>query len=230
MTLPEARSPFQFYSRLSLRELTGLRAVTLPQLLKFLKTLPGSVIFHHTHHYLQQHHYLTPEPPNDLAVWVRDTLGEKVLGEQLASINTVEFQTIRALRERLIHTIEEYLRAHPFTHLRFAKAEEAFQFVKAISVVFPIPHQAKNLKEFAECLEAVTISSLYFHIFEARLRLERGNNDFSIWLKELGETDLAQEIASLDPYAHTMEELRQAMLRFARQRLLAYQETPSHAG
>lgn len=59
----EALKLFQFYTRLSLREATGLRAVTLSRLLKFIRTVPGSVIYHHTHHYLQQHQYLTPEPP-----------------------------------------------------------------------------------------------------------------------------------------------------------------------
>jgi len=208
--------------------LTGLRAVTLPQLLKFLKTLPGSVIFHHTHQYLQQHQYLTPEPPNDFAVWVSDVLGVETLGEKLASVNTVEFQSVRALRERLVTTIERYVRTHPLVRLHFAKPEEAFHFVKAISVVFPTPYHAKNLKEFAECLEAVTIDSLYFHIFEARLRLERGSNDFSIWLQELGEPKLAQAVASLDPYAHTMEEARQTILRLVRQRLLDFEESHPH--
>ena len=38
-------------------------------------------------------------------------------------------------------------------------------------------------------MSKVTISSLYFHIFASRLRLERPTNDFSMWLEEvLGET------------------------------------------
>ncbi|MBI4436217.1 MAG: hypothetical protein HY590_02240 [Candidatus Omnitrophica bacterium] len=224
MTLPEARTPFQFYTRLSLCELTGLRAVTLSQLLKFLQTLPGSVIFHHTHHYLQEHQYLTPEPPNDFASWVGEVLGEKKLGEELAGVNTVAFPTIRALRERLIGSIERSLRAHPFSYLRFAKPEEAFHFVKSVSVILPTPYRAKDLKEFAECVEATTLDSLYFHLFEARLRLERGRNDFSAWLEEdLSEAASAQAIASLDPYTHTMEELRQIILRLLHRRLEAFQ-------
>jgi hypothetical protein len=225
MTPPQAKEPFQFYTRLSLRELTGLRAVTISQLLRFLKMVPGSVIYHHTHHYLQQHQYLTPEPPNDFAYWVEEALGEKALGEKLASINTVEFATVRALRERIIETLEAYLRTHPLLYLRFAKEEEAFHFVKAVSVVLPTPYQAHDLREFSQRLEAVTIDSLYFHIFEARLRLERGVNDFSQWFQEaLGEEKLAQAIASLDPYTHTMEELRQTILRLVSMRILELQE------
>lgn len=216
--MPSAAEPFQFFTRLSLRESTGLRAVSVSQLVKLLKTVPGSVIFHHTHHFLQQHQYLTPEPPNDFAYWVTEVIGEKVLGEQLASVDTVQFSSIRALRERLIETIEEYLQTHPLLRLRVVQPEEAFHFIKVVSVVLPTPYRATTLAEFAEGLQAVTLDSLYFHIFEARLRLERGRNDFSNWLETLGERELAEAIASLDPYTHTMEDLRQTILHLVKAR------------
>jgi len=118
--------------------------------------------------------------------------------------------------------------------LRAARPEEAFHFLKAISVVLPTPYQAKNLREFAQGLEAVTIDSLYFHIFEARIRLERRHNDFSMWfLDSLGETDLAQAVSSLDPYSLTMEEVRQRILKLVHRRLGELQEMTSgvhHAG
>ena len=107
--LSRAPKPFRFYSSLHLRELTGLKARNIAQLLGHLKEVPGSVIYHHTHHFLQQHQYLTPEPPNDFAYWVTEVLQEKKLGERLASINTCDFGTIRALREKIISTIEPYL-------------------------------------------------------------------------------------------------------------------------
>ncbi len=222
MAVPQAREPFQFFTRLSLQESTGLRAATVPQLLTCLKTVPGSVIFHHTHHFLQAHQYLTPEPPNDFAYWVTEVLGEKVLGEELASIDTVQFHTVRALRDRLVETIERSLRARPLLRLRRAPLNEALYFMKSISVVLPTDSRATNLQEFAACLETVTIDSLYYHIFEARLRLEKERNDFSCWFEEsLGETALARAVNGLDPYTYTMEELRQTILRLVRQRIAA---------
>ena len=220
MSLPQASQPFRFYTRLSLRELTGLKAVTAHQLLKGLRTVSGSVIYHHTHHYLQQHQFLTPEPPNDFAYWITEVLGEKELGEQLASVDTIEFHTIRQLREALIRTLERYLQHHPLLRFRVAKPEEAIHFEKAISIVLPTPYEARDLKEFSESLEVVTVNSLYYHIFEARLRLERSPNDFSMWFEtSLGEKALARAVAFRDPYTHTMEELRQTILRLVRQRL-----------
>ncbi len=61
--------PFQFYTRLQLSELTGLKASTLPELLTHIRAVPTSCIYYHTHRYLQQHQYLSPEPPNDFAYW-----------------------------------------------------------------------------------------------------------------------------------------------------------------
>src|SRR4030043_2133367 len=96
--LIRAQEPFQFYTRLHLSELTGLRAANVSELLALIKTVPGSCIYHHTHRFLQQHQYLSPEPPNDFAYWVSEVLGEDELGEMLASIDTVQNATLRLRR------------------------------------------------------------------------------------------------------------------------------------
>src|SRR3972149_6992006 len=106
--ITQAKEPFNFYTRLHLTELTGLRARTLEQLADLIREVPDSSIYHHTHRFLQQHQYLSPEPPNDFAYWVTEVLGEDELGEQLSSIDTIQFYTIRSLREKIIETIEAY--------------------------------------------------------------------------------------------------------------------------
>lgn len=216
---PDPVGPFQFRTRLSLREATGLRAVTLGQLLQLIQSVPGSVIFHHTHHYLQQHQSLTPEPPNDFAYWVSEVVGEKALGERLASVDTVQFASIRALRDRLAEGLGEALRTAPRLRARVVQPAEAFHFVKAVSIVLPTPYRAATLAEFAQGLQAVTIDSVYYHVFEARLRLARGPNDFALWFEGLGARDLAQAVATLDPYTRTMEDLRQTILTLVRERI-----------
>src|SRR5437660_12144475 len=111
--LAQAANPFDFKSRLNLTLLTGLSARDLAELLKNLRTVPGNVIYHHTHHFLVQHQYLSPEPPNDFAFWVTNHLQEEELGEELASIDVLRFGTIRELREAIIHTVEGYLERSP---------------------------------------------------------------------------------------------------------------------
>jgi len=76
MTDRAAGRPFQFWTRLTLTKLTGRRAADLAELVEHLRAVPLSVVFHHTHHFLVQHQYLSPEPPNDFAFWVTNVLQE----------------------------------------------------------------------------------------------------------------------------------------------------------
>jgi len=76
------------------------------------------------------------------------------------------------------------------------------------------------LSEFAAVLEDITVDSIYFHIFEARLRLERERNDFSYWIEtSLGNKELADEIAGLDPYTRTLEDLRKILIKKIKDRI-----------
>ncbi|MFA5310959.1 MAG: DUF5752 family protein [Candidatus Omnitrophota bacterium] len=205
----KAKEPFRFHTRLHLTELTGLRAINLSQLAELIREVPGSSIYHHTHRFLQQHQYLSPEPPNDFAYWVTEILGEDELGERLSSIDTINYSTIRLLRDRIIETIEEYLENNPLAKMKFAREGEEFYFIKSVSFILPTDYTANDLREFTDILKKVTIDSIYFHIFESRLRLEKNDNDFSNWIgNSVGNKSLAEKISKLDPYTHTLEGLR----------------------
>ena len=220
--LIRAKEPFKFCTRLHLSELTGLRASTLGQLLALIKTISGSCIYHHTHRFLQQHQYLSPEPPNDFAFWVTDILGEDELGERLVSIDTIQYSTIRDLRERIASTLESYLNENPLAKLKFAKSGEEFHFIKSVSFILPTNYIAYDLNEFAEVLKKITIDSIYFHIFEARLRLEKPTNDFSYWIENsLGDKKIANKISGFDPYTCTLEDLRNKILRIVEGKLVS---------
>lgn len=212
--LIKAKEPFRFYARLSLSELTGLRAANLGQLLGLIREVPGASIYHHTHRFLQQHQYLSPEPPNDFAYWVSDILGEDELGERLASIDTTQFLNIHSLREKIIQTIESYLKENLAASLRFAREGDEFHFIKSVSFILPTKYVVYTIEEFKEVIEKITIDSIYFHIFEARLRLEKKTNDFSNWIENsLGNKRLADKISQMDPYTRTLEDLRKTLIQ-----------------
>ena len=218
--LIRAKQSFRFYTRLHLSELTGLRASTLSQLAGLIKQVPGSCIYHHTHRFLQQHQYLSPEPPNDFAHWVSEVLGEDELGERLASIDTMQYSTIRGLRDRIAATIEEYLENNPLAKLKFARSGEEFHFIKSVSFVLPTNYIVHDLSSFTEILRKITVDSIYFHIFEARLRLERQSNDFSNWIElSIGDKELADSISHLDPYTRTLEDLRKKIILLIEKRV-----------
>ena len=198
--------------------LTGLKASNLLELRQNIERVPELSIYYHTHHFLQQHQYLTPEPPNDFAYWVTEILQEGVIGEKLAAIDTVRFGTLLSLRDAIVGTIEKHIDEKPV--LRIAPDGEEFYFMKCVLFNLPTPYKAHDLKEFLECLEKVSIGSLYNHVFEARLRPPLGMSDFSNWLSAaLGEKKLASKIDKLDPYTQTMEGLRNKIMDLVKVRL-----------
>ncbi|MBE3118158.1 MAG: hypothetical protein IMZ50_05305 [Candidatus Atribacteria bacterium] len=203
---------FRFLTRLNLVELLGRRAKNIPELLEGLRLVPGTSIYYHTHRFLQQHHYLSPEPPNDFAFWVTNSLGLDSLGERLASVDTVSFPTIRDLRTKYLEILEFYSQGHNARNGDCPEGQE-FHFMSFRTFILPTPYEAHNLKEFRDILQKVSINSIYFHIFDARLRLKKGKNDFSNWLEEMGETQLAREISRLDPYTITFEGLRRDLIQ-----------------
>jgi hypothetical protein len=211
---------FRFYTRLHLKVLTGLKASNIEELLKLIKKVPGSSIYYHTHHLLQQHEYLSPEPPNDFAHWIKNALNEDALGEKLMSIDTIQYPSIRSIREEIIRIIEYYIKDNPSLKLKFSSAEKAFHFIRSISFIIPTDYVARGLEDFLDIVKKVTVDSIYFHMFEARLRLDKETNDFSYWFEtSLLEGDLARKLLSLDPYTYTMQDLRKKIIKIVEERL-----------
>lgn len=215
----KTNEPFVFFSRLHLIELTGIRSPDLVSLLENLRSVSGSCIYHHTHHFIQRHQHLLPEPPNDFAYWVSEVLGDRQLGEDLASIDIMSYPNIRSIRDALISKIEIAINSRP--RLKNLSAPEGceFSFLKSLSFVFQTSHVVDNVKNFVQSLKQISISSIYFHMFESRLRLERPTNDFSNWFaNSLNETEIATQIALLDPYTQTGEGLRKSIIRIIEKR------------
>ena len=206
-----AKSEFRFYTSLDLVELTGQRASNINELLEILRNIDGSSIFYHTHRYFREHHFIRNEYSSDFAQWAFDSLQEMALGEKLAGIDILEYSNIKSIREAIIKVIEEFIKSD--IKIRDVPSGREFHFCKLISVIMPTNYVANNLDEFREAFKKISINSLYFHLFEARLRLEQKTNDFSRWIEEsLGNQELAREMEKLDPYAHTLDELRDEII------------------
>jgi hypothetical protein len=55
----------------------------------------------------------------------------------------------------------------------------------------------------------VSVHSIHHHFIEARLRLKRMSNDFSVWLEEdVGLKEAANDVERIDIYTNTMEGVR----------------------
>ena len=208
----EAREPFYFFTRHNLIYLTGRKARNLKELVLGIKEASSASIYYHTHHFLQEHEYLTPEPTNDFAYWIASVHGDSVLGEQVASIDLREFFRLRDIRLKIIAVMDEFLQGNPGCDHDVPAGLE-FHFMKAQTFVSPTKHIARNMLEFKECLQKVSVMSIYYHMFESRLRLQRPYNDFSYWLLDsFGENSLAEKFQRIDPYTYTLDNLRQTLI------------------
>ena len=106
------------------------------------------------------------------------TLREAALAKQLASVDLLAFiTTIRELREAIGQTIDDYL-AGLGRSTYACRQEEAFRVCRSKSFILPTGIVVHDVPDFFAKLPQITNASLYFHFFEARLRLKRRTSDF----------------------------------------------------
>ncbi len=220
---PAAKKPFHFFSTSSLVEITGKKAYHLKDFVKILQEIDESSIFYHTHHSFREYTFAPGQYSNDFARWVNDDLEEARLAERLAAIDVHEFTNLNDLRKKLVEITEEHLM--DAVEIRKAPPGREFYFLRGTSIVSPTPYKVKTIEEFIDALNKVGMRSLYFHFFDARLRLGRRTNDFSCWIEDsLGDQEIADKINDLDPYFITMDQLKEKIITICRERKLPYQE------
>ena len=205
------KEPFVFQTERHLVMLTGSRARNLNELLHHIVQVSGSSIFYHTHHQYLSHHFEKPVFHNDFAAWTSTALQEEPLSEKLVAIDLLAFSSIRQLREAIVETIDTYL-AEIGRRARNCLPGYEFHFCECKSFIMPSGFVAQDIPEFFAKLPMVSNASLYFHFFEARLRLENRTNDFSAWLSYRGAPNLAKAVDQLDPYRMTLEELKEEII------------------
>ncbi len=90
---------------------------------------------------------------------------------------------------------------------------QPFHFKRSRILEVPIGTEARILQEFRDTVADIDISAIYFHMFEARFRLQREENDFSAWIRScLGLPQLANAIRGINPYLGSLERLRSSLL------------------
>lgn len=212
------RYPFKFFVKLTLPKLTGIYALNLKELLKGIQASDENILYYHTHHFLLQFHNVSPAAPNDFAYWITNVLGEELLGEEISSIDLYSFETMDKFKTELIIRIENFISKNKNT--RQVEPQSRFNFTKAITFIMDTKKYAYSLSDFLDILKNITVYSLYYHFFEASFRLKSRKNDFSMWIdNELNLPELAKKITNLDPYTHTMNELKNSIIKIIEQYL-----------
>jgi hypothetical protein len=78
----------------------------------------------------------------------------------------------------------------------------------------PTGLEAQTLAEFRKILATVDASVVYYHNFEAILRLGRRKGDFAFWIEEqLDLPELAQKISRVDFYMTSLESVQHQIIK-----------------
>jgi hypothetical protein len=201
--------PFEFRQCISIIKSTGKKAGNIRELRELINSISDDCIFHHTYQYFLKGHIL--EYTNDFAQWAGESLEENALSERLSNIDPYDFKDIAGLRDRLINVIDEYLTLFP--EPREAMSGDEFYFNEMVTLIFSAGIRARNLAEFLTAMKYIDAASVYYHFYEARTRLGGGTDDFSRWIEDaFGKKDLAARIRSIDPFMHTLDEIKKHVI------------------
>jgi hypothetical protein len=211
MNLNKAENPFVFNGCWELKEMLGRTAWDERQLLEIIEEIPLDSVYYHTHGFFLRHQHVAGPYPNDFATWAAIQVRDQVLGEKLGILDPFEYDSLEALRAEIITTIDNHLsRLQIIPRIIYG---EPFHFMQSRIVVVPTGLEAHDLGEFYESLSSTDSSVVYYHTFEAMLRLGRREGDFPIWIKsQLGEAELAAAISRLDLYMSNLEFIRKRIL------------------
>ncbi len=204
-------APFTFVGCVELQEMLGRRARNEQELLEHLEEIPADSIYFHTYSYFLRHSYIKGPYPNDFATWTAQEVGDNVLGERLGILNPFAFESVEALRSEIISIIDDHLKA--LKVVPRVVHGEPFEFMSSRIIEIPTGIEVETFEDFASALKDVDVSVIYFHVFEAELRMDKGKSDFAIWLEtSVGQGALAERLDAIDPYLLSLEEIRAQIL------------------
>ena len=76
-------------------------------------------------------------------------------------------------------------------------------------------------------LKYIDSGSIYYHFYEARVRLGSGIDDFSLWMEDaLGKRELAERIRAIDLFIHSIEGIREHLTMAIEKELRKEMEFP----
>jgi Family of unknown function (DUF5752) len=207
-----AKEPFRFIDYEGLVMPTGLHAVNLKELIGLVRTVPLDVIHHHLNRTPLSHRFGVWDYPNDFAQWAAGSLEDLALAEKLAALDPYAHASLEEARETILELLEEHLDALPM--VPWARPGFEFHFASGYFLALPGDREVWTLAELRAALAEVSLSSLYYHFHEARLRLDGDeSDDFSRWIEgQFGPLPAVVQLRTIDFFFYSLEDLRQRIL------------------
>lgn len=187
-------------------------AMNLRELQERVSICPEECLFHHFCETVIRPTFDDPEFHNDIALWARRNLRDRVLAERLGIINPYKMENFEQLRTTLVDLLEE--RLSEVAYIPWAPKGQDFQFMQAATVVFNTGIVLEEPNDLAHRLPNMSLSSVYYHFVEARRRTVDGSDDFSVWLKGFdGKVEpLLRALSGVDFYFMSLQELKQTLI------------------
>ena len=209
--MTHAETTFRFIGCSEIQEILGKQAEDERQLAELLEEVPLDSVYYHMHSFFLRSRFIERTYPNDFAQWVGEQVRDHLLAERLCVVDPFDFPSLEALREELISIIDDHLAG--LSTVPRVSFGTPFYFNRSRILEVPTGLEVKTLREFHDAIAEVDVSALYYHVFEAHLRLHRDENDFSAWIRgSLKLPDLADRIKSMNPYLGSLERLRSSLL------------------
>ncbi|MEF9426407.1 MAG: DUF5752 family protein [Candidatus Mariimomonas ferrooxydans] len=207
--MEDAIEPFEFKQAVSILKSTGKRANSIHSLRDLISRVSDESIFHHMSQYFLKEHILGYT--NDFAQWAGESLEERALAERLSNVDPYACKSIAHTRKEVMRVIDDYLSEFP--EPRCVLSGDEFYFNETITLIFPVGIKVKNLADFLMALRQIDPVSIYFHFYEARIRLGKGIDDFSRWFKNsLNRKKLVKKIKTIDPFMHNIDGIREHII------------------
>lgn len=198
--------PFRFRDAVRLTCPTGESAATLREFRFVVERATPEVVHHHLRETPLRFAFTVWDYPNDFAIWAAEALENRSLAERLAVLDPFHERDLEILRERVIDALDEALEDVQ-SHFPVPMGQE-FYFSSSVSVAFDLDIEAASLDEMVEKLMTVPATSIFFHLYEARLRTPSGTDDISAWLVENGHEEEVARLSDLDIYMLSLEDCR----------------------
>ncbi len=195
---------FVFKSELWTAQYTGIKANTLASFARALREVDDDTIYYHLYRNLFEYHFMPTEYGNSFAYWLAEN-GYPILAEKFSSLDLMGCTCIPDARDILLNILEEEAEISD-------KICKPFHFIRAVRKTLITGFIARDIKEFKECIENISISSLFYHLVTSKLNKYHTSNDFSVWLEELGDKRKAELINRLDLMVMSLHEARRYIL------------------
>lgn len=198
---------------------TGSHAQNLREFRDQLRVVPVASIYYHFWGRLLRPSFDDPEFSNDFASWARHGVHDHPLAERLAVIDPTDFADLDALRLEVLEVVEQRLEEHAF--VPWARGDHEFHFLRSQIVVFDTPYSVSRPRDLAGLFPQLPLTSIFYHIIDARRRTPLRTDDFRAWLAGFGHRydDMITHLGFLDPFFSTLAELRDTITRLLEEHL-----------